>query len=436
MNRPTAMLALLVLLGVFGTSTSALASGFAITEQSVRGLGNAFSGSAAAEDASTIFFNPAGLTHLSGNSVTGAAYYIFPSAIFRNQNSTTFTGAALSGNNGGDGGVDILVPNLYAAWDVSDRLKLGLGINSPFGLKTEYNNDWVGRYYAINSELATININPTVAAKLSDNLSIGVGINLQYADAELSNAIDFGSIGASNRLRTRPQAADGSVKLTGDDWSWGYNVGLLYEPNQKTRIGLAYRSPITHDLQGNADFTVPTVAAALTATGRFRDTDAKTVLKLPETLSLNAFHQINPRLAATADITWTGWSSFEELRFNFDNPAEPDSVTPENWHDTVRYSLGLNYSLSKAWQLRAGVAFDPSPVDEKYVTPRIPDSNRTWLALGASFTPSESLSFDVGYAHLFVDDTSIDLESRTDGNLRGNFDNQVDILGVQLTWRF
>jgi long-chain fatty acid transport protein len=431
-----ALLPLLVSLGIVGTAASALASGFAIIEQSVRGLGNAFSGSAAAEDASTIFFNPAGLTRLSGSSVNAAVYYISPSAIFQNQGSTIVTGAPLAGGNGGDGAANILVPNLYAAWDVSDRIKLGLGINSPFGLKTKYNDSWVGRYYAIDSELSTININPTLAAKLTDNLSVGAGINLQYADAKLTNAIDFGLIGFSNRLPTRPQTSDGFVELNGDDWSWGYNLGLLYEASQNTRIGLAFRSPITHNLEGDADFNVPPAAARLTATGRFTDSDIKAKLKLPATVSLNAYQQISPRLAATADITWTGWSRFEELRVEFDNPLEPDNVQPENWHDAFRYALGVNYTLSNAWQLRAGVAYDESPADKEYITARIRDSNRTWVAIGASYKASDSLSFDIGYAHLFVDDTEINQVSTTNGNLRGKFDNHVDIIGLQLNWMF
>ena len=426
----------LVCLGIVGTATSALASGFAILEQSVRGLGNAFSGGAIAQDASTIFFNPAGLTRLSGNSVNAAVYYISPWAVFQNTGSTVVTGATLTGGNGGDGGVDVFVPNLYAAWNVSDHIKLGLGINSPFGLKTNYNDSWVGRYYAIDSELTTINITPTLAAKLTDNLSVGAGINLQYANAKLSNAIDFGLIGFNNRLPTPPQTADGFVELKGDDLSWGYNLGLLYEPSQSTRIGLAFRSPITHNLEGDAEFDVPPAAAPLTATGRFTDSDIKAKLKLPATISLNAYQQISPRLAATADITWTGWSRFEELRVEFDNRLEPDNVQPENWHDTFRYSLGLNYTLSNAWQLRAGVAYDPSPADEEYITPRIPDSNRTWLAIGASYKASNSLSFDIGYAHLFVDDTEINQVSTTNGNLRGNFDNNVNIFGLQLNWMF
>lgn len=430
-----ALLPLFLTLEFFATTSTALASGFAILEQSVRGLGSAFSNSAAADDASTIFFNPAGLTRLSNNSAIAAGYYIFPTALFQDRGSVDVTGAPLTGGDGGDGGVNIFVPNFYAVWNAGDRIKLGLGVNSPFGLKTRYDRDWVGRYYAINSELVTININPTVAAKLTDNLSLGAGINLQYAEAKLSNAIDFGLIGAA-RLRTSPQTADGSVELEGDDWSWGYNLGLLYEPNRKTRFGLAYRSAITHDLEGEANFNVPAAVSALTATGRFQDGSVKGELNLPDTLSVNAYHQISRRVALTGDVTWTNWSRFEELRVTFDNPTEPESIIPNNWHDTFRYSLGIDYAVSEAWKLRAGVSYDPSPVDGTYRSPRIPDSNRTWLAIGASFKASEAIDFDIGYAHLFVDDSNIDLSSSTSGNLRGKVDSDVDIIGLQLTWKF
>ena len=182
-----------------------------------------------------------------------------------------------------------MIPNLYGFWSVSDRLKLGIGITPPFGLTTEYDSDWVGRYQAIESRLKTININPSVALKVTDTLSLGGGLNLQYADAELSNAIDFGLIGQISGLGTQSQQIDGLVEVAGDDWSFGYNLGLLYEPSDRTRIGIAYRSDVTHDLKGDADFTVPNAAQPITATGQFVNTDAEAVLKLPDSLSLSIY---------------------------------------------------------------------------------------------------------------------------------------------------
>lgn len=427
----------LTVAGTFGIGNPVLASGFGLIEQSVTGLGNAFSGSSTiAEDGSTIYFNPAGLTRLEGNSVMGAVYLISPTVRFTDRGSTVITGASLKGGNGGDGGEDVFVPNFYAVWDVSDRIKLGLGVNVPFGLATKYEEDWVGRYQAIKSELTTININPTIAAKITNELSIGAGINIQYADATLSNAIDFGTIGRSVGLPSQPQSADGELEVTGNDWGVGYNLGLLYEPRQGTRLGLAYRSGINYNLEGDADFSVPTSAGILTRSGRFVDTGVEASLKTPDSLSLGFYQQVTPQIALTGDFTWTNWSRFEELRIRYDNPIQPDSVQPENWEDTLRLALGAKYDVSEALTLRAGVAYDQSPVPEEFRTPRIPDSDRFWLALGASYRPTKSFSFDIGYAHLFVSDGSIDEVSSTGDRLKGNVESDVDIIGVQVNWRF
>ncbi len=376
---------ILTVLTVNSTASLALAGGFILNEQSVKGLGTAFTGSAVtADDASTIFFNPTGLTRLQGNSLVGASYVILPSIQFQNQGSRVATGATLTGGKVDNAGVEAVVPNLYAAWSISDQVKAGIGINVPFGLSTKYNSDWVGRYQAIESKVSTININPTIAAKLNRNFSVGAGLNVQYAEATLSNAIDFGLIGRSVGLPTQSQQADGFVKITGSDWSVGYNLGVMYEPSQTTRVGLSYRSPITQNIRGNADFTVPTSTKALTSTGRFTDTGASAVLKLPDTLSLAVYQQINPRLSVMGDVTWTGWSRFQELRVKFDNSAQPDKVQSENWHDTYRLGLGINYALNKQLTLRTGISYDPSPIEDKYVTPRLPGQShfiRFWCQL-------------------------------------------------------
>lgn len=429
---------ILTTLVLSSTASLAFAGGFALNEQNVKDLGTAFAGSAArAEDATTIFSNPAGLTRLTGNSFVGGAYVIFPTVKFKNQGSTVRSGAALTGNNGGDAGVDLAVPNFYAAWSLSDTVKAGIGINTPFGLATTYNRNWVGRYQAVESSLTTININPTIAAKLTNNFSVGAGLNVQYAEAKLSNAIDFGTIGRSVGLPTQPQQADGFVKVTGSDWSVGYNLGVMYEPSKSTRIGLSYRSPITQEIRGDADFTVPTSVSALaTATGRFTDTGASAVLKLPDTLSVAIYQEINPRVSIVGDVTLTRWSRFRELRVSFSNPNEPDSVQPENWNDTYRFGVGVNYAVNDQLTLRTGITFDPSPVSDEDVTARLPGGDRTLVGFGASYRPSKSLSFDIGYTHVFSEDSPINQTGSTGDTLTGEFESAVDVLGVQLNWQF
>ena len=428
-------LALLAL--TLSTATPALASGFALTEQSVDNLGTAASGGAAGiDDLSAIHFNPAGLVRLDEEAgVSGAGYIIFSNATFENEGSTIVPGLAATGGDGGNAGTASFIPNFYGAYSVSEDFRLGVGVTVPFGLSTEYEDDWVGRYQAIKSDLQTININPTAAYRISDQIAVGAGLNVQYAEAELSNAIDFGGILASQGAPVAPQSADGAVNISGSDWSVGYNLGVIYEPTETTRIGLAYRSPINHTLRGSADFTVPAQATALTQTGLFTDSRATAELNLPDTVALGLHQQITPQLDLTADVTWTNWSDFEELRVDFDSP-QPDSVVPENWNDTFRLAAGLAYEIDDAWTVRSGVAYDPSPVPDEFLTARIPDSDRTWVSLGVSYAPSESVSLDLAYTHIFIAGRSINKTEEGAGTLVGDYSSGVDIVGAQVNWRF
>ena len=424
-------------LGVTNINSSALAGGFSITEQSIKNLGNAAAGSSAlAEDASTVFYNPAGLTRLLGNSFQGSGYVIFSDINFQNRDSTTATGNLLSGGDNTEGGVTTFIPNLYGSLSVSDDFKLGIGISPPFGLATDYGSDWVGRYQAIESKLTTININPSAAYKFSDTFSIGAGLNFMYADAKLSNAIDFGLIGQQVGLGTQSQQLDGAVEVSGSDWSTGFNLGMLYEPTQSTRVGLAYRSAITHTIEGDAKYTVPNSAIPLTSTGQFVDGDAEAELKLPDSLSLSIHQKISDRWSVMGDVTWTNWSRFEELRIEFDNPAQADAVEPENWSDTFRLGLGTTYQASDQLTLRTGLAYDPTPVNEEFRTARIPDSDRYWLAFGSSYQVSNSFGVDVAYVHIFSTDSTIDRSTPAGGNLQGDFNSNADIISLGVNWKF
>jgi long-chain fatty acid transport protein len=294
----------------------------------------------------------------------------------------------------------------------------------------------VGRYQAVESKVSTINFNPTIAAKLSDNFSVGAGLNIQYAEVTLSNAIDFGAIAASRGLPLRPQQADGFFKVSGSDWSVGYNLGIMYEPSKTTRIGLSYRSPIRQDIRGNADFTVPAIANRLTAAGGFTDTGASAVLNLPDTLSLAVYQEVSPRVSLVGDVTWTNWSRFQELRIQFDNPNQSDTVQPLNWRDTYRIGVGVNYAVNDQLTVRTGVSYDPSPIKEEFNTPRLPGGDRTLVGVGATYKPSKSFNIDIGYTHVFADSSSVNQTNSTGDTLRGEFDSSVDVIGIQANWQF
>ena len=431
-----------VVLGAFFllpfSAGTAMGAGFALIEQSVSGLGNAFAGGAAsAEDASTVFFNPAGLTLLTTPQFIAGAHVVIPSAKFSNDSSRSLTGALLTGGNGGDGGVTGVVPNLYYSRKLTDTLFFGLGINSPFGLSTEYDKTWVGRYHAVKSEMITLNINPSLAFTVNDRLSIGAGISAQYLKAKLSNAIDFGAL--INPALS--QSMDGFVELKGDSWGFGYNLGLLLLLDQHSRIGLSYRSRIHHKVKGDADSSGAPAGLVFLTGGWFTDTDVEASVELPDSASVSFFHQINPQWNIMADATWTDWSIFDELRFTFSN-GQPDGVTTESWKNSFRYSLGLSYIPTNQLIIRAGAAYDQTPIKSaEYRTPRIPDGERLWLAMGLGYKITEKLQLDVGYTHIFVNDPEINKsvsnpEDTIRGSLKGSFDAHVDILNAQVKWLF
>ncbi len=427
----------------FLCSSHVLAGGFAFNEMSAASVGNAHAGAAAAQDASTVFYNPAGMTLLSGRRVSVATSAIRTSVEFRNAGSVTATGAPLSGG-AGDAGDWAFVPAMFYTMELGPRLRFGIGLQAPFGLKTEYDEGWVGRYQALKSELSSININPALAWRVNDLISVGGGVSAQYVDVELSRAIDFGSVcvgslgvAACAPGGFLPQARDGKVTVSGNDWGYGFNLGVLFTPALNARFGITYRSKISHTLSGDASFVRPAgLPAPLAASPVFSDSGASASVDLPESVSLHGYADLDQRWSAMADLSWMRWSRFKELRVRFDNGA-PDSVTPEEWRNTFRVAAALNYRYNDTWKLRGGVAWDQSPVEGEFRTPRIPDADRTWLSVGAQYRPDRHSAWDMGYAHLFIKDASINkAEPPVGGTLTGSYKSNVNILSVQYSRTF
>lgn len=428
-------LALATLLGTLA-SVTAHASGFALIEQNASGLGNAYAGQAAsAQDASTTYFNPAGLTEIEGRQMVMVGNLILPSAKFKNDNSRNAMLQTSPGGNGGDAGGLAFVPNFYYAMDIRPNLKFGLAMSAPFGLKTEYEDDWAGRFQAVTSDLKTFNINPSLGYKLSDSLSLGVGLDLMMIKAELTSMTNYsaGIYQATSGATTLPNLSGlGTVK--GDDWGYGANFGLLYAPAKDTRIGFSYRSEVSATLEGTARFAGQPPGLAL-------NTPVTADVTLPASASLSLFKTISPQIDLLADASWTGWSSFEDLTVERTNGSTLTS-TYENWHDTMRYSVGMNFRQNDRLTWRAGIAFDESPVPNAQRTPRIPDEDRTWLAVGMQYKLNDKSRIDAGYAHLFVEDASIHSGESVApgvypyGQLNGKYANKVDILSVQYTRNF
>lgn len=404
------------------------AAGFALFEQGASGLGNAYAGaSAVAEDASTIFFNPAGMTYLDGTQIVGALHLIKTNGQFDNKNSVPVAAYA-SGGEGGDLGSLAAIPNFFYKQDINEQFKLGLGISTPFGLKTEYDKNWLGRFQAVKSELKTININPSLAWKLNDQWSLGFGISAMWAQAELTSAVNLSGFGLP----------ESSVKNKGEDWGFGYNLGAIYQITPDTRLGLSFRSKVEQHLKGEASspFTLANGNPARTL-----NTDITADLTLPETLSFSSFSRLDDRWDLLADITWTRWSQFKALSIMRDNGSNSAvGTTQEHWNNTLRYSLGLNYRYSEAVKLRTGIAYDQEAIDNNHRTARIPGNDRIWLSFGASWQYSPQTRFDAGYAHLFIKEATIYDDQQTPapskGLIAGKYDGSADILSVQFTHQF
>jgi long-chain fatty acid transport protein len=436
----------------FAFSHQARAAAFALAEQGVSGLGNAYAGAAAAaEDASTVWWNPAGMSRLPrGIHLLAGGHLIVPSTKFNNNGSVP---AAASNptlvGNGGEAGESALVPNLFFAMSLNPAWSFGVGVNVPFGLKTEYDSDWVGRFQGIESEVQTLNINPSVSFKISEGASIGFGISYQYAEIDLLSAVNysgiaFGAGGAPLLTAVGGPGVEGQNTVSVDGDAWGFNIGALFDVTPTTRIGVHYRSSLDYETEGSTSFTnvpaafggVPALAAA-TSNG-----DVKLELETPASFSISAVQKLGNQWELLADLTWTEWSKIQALPVVRTSGAASgqalDTLT-FNFDDTWRFALGANYRLNGPWTLRGGIAYDQSPVpNAESRSVRLPDNDRYWLSFGATWRLNKASRLDFGYTFISIKDADInnDQTARARGIVRGTYDANVNILSAQYQHTF
>jgi len=456
-NRSRLTLTALTLVAAGAFAPVAQASGFQLREQSASSQGNAFAGvSAGGFDISAMFFNPATMTLYSGNQFALGATLIAADAKASNVSGTRTSALAafpayqpISGPSTHKNAAEAKVaPNLYGMWSLSDDLKLGISVNAPYGFVTEYDSDFVGRYHALKTDLKIVDVAPNLAYRINKEWSVGVAFVARYADATLTNAVDFGLIGFPSTI---PGTLDGTAKLTGNTWGYGYKLGATYQPTEKLRLGFAYSGQMTMTLKGDIAFQYPaTLSAPAVANFQamgFKNGGGKADLDLPANASVGFNYQVNDSFSFQGEAAWTGWSRFKQLRVKLtDNvaPQPTETITDENWRDTYFFSLGGNWKLGNGWNLRGGVGHDMGAVTDGYRTPRIPDGDRTWASIGASYAFSKSFSVDAGYTHLFVKDSKIELTtsaSQTDpnftrGNLNADYKMSADIVAIGARFSF
>jgi long-chain fatty acid transport protein len=467
-------LPLVIAAALSALSASAGASGYRFGSQSVSAQGTADANGAEANDASTIFYNPAGLSRLDGTQMSVGGTIVVPHSTYTDQGSTHFTGAPVSGGNPDDYVPKAVVaPSFYLSKKLDSQWTVGLGMFVPYGSNIDFGSTWVGRYALGSIKLEAVTLNPSASFKLNEHHSFGFGIDAEHMDAKLKKAIDVpGTIAA---LSSGPGAArgaelikniaalggnpallrtvgDGHVTLDGKDWGYGFNLGYMFTLDEATRFGLSYRSSVVHKLRGdtvwNFDATTdPIINHILSSTSGKVNSKSLVSLRTPESLSANVYHQFDSKWTGLADVTWSRHSRLQDLHLQFPPTTEGDLVIQQRWKNTVRVSVGGNYNYSEALTLRAGVAYDQSPVQSAELThPALPDSDRMQYSFGANFKLNARSSIDLAYSYLDFKnaqtryaDTCNTLTPTCTGNgevTRGEFKTNLQLIGIAYNYKF
>ncbi|RJG16832.1 transporter [Alcanivorax profundi] len=415
-------------------SGQVMASGFAVSYQSVSAMGTAYAGAGVlSENASNQWYNPATLAGLRATEISIPLHQVWVDTAFKSDSD----GMSLFGPQVGQGSGDFddvepFVGSAFLAVPISETMTFGLSIVSPFGTKIEYESGWgnayltppppaglgtvtAGDFYATESDLQTVNINPSLGIQLTDNLNVGIGINYQTLDADIRNA---------------------ATRLEGDDDAIGWNLGLTYSPDDNNHFGVAYRSEMSYEVEGDISFS--DAGALLSALGGNPvapgSYSGSADIDLPASLQLSYAGDLSDRTQLLLGVEWTEWSSLDALVV--ESPDLAFNPTEEfDWENTARYSLGLNHALASGTVLRFGVAKEDSTQGKDNRSAISPDSDRIWVTLGAGFNPTDNMTIDVGYAHIFVDDADI---SRSDkgAQLKGTYELDADVIGAQMSYRF
>lgn len=428
-------LSLAIALVSAAASGQAVAGAFQLQEQSVSGQGTSWAGrSSNVQDGSIVFGNPAGMSFLDRAQVTAGTHYIDASSDISNDSGTqpalTPGGVAVVGTQGSSDGDMIphkAVPFGYYVQPINDRWSFGLGVYAPFGLVTDYSDDFKGRYFGNYSDLEIITAQPTLSYRFNDKFAIGFGVTYNHIKGELESK-------SPNPLN--PTAAgDGTVNVKGDDDAWGYNIGMIYRPVESTTLGLTYRSKVEYHLTGDVDAS--NVFGGVGAGGPVflnADGDASLDITLPETIDFSVTHQLDDRWTVMAGATYIRWSRFDQLVV--DNDLGLDINEQQDYRDTWQYAAGLAYQLNPAWTLRGGIAYDQSPVKDAHRSPRVPTADRTLVSIGAGWTPIPDLTIDAAYSYIWEDRADVDLQDENGNSYQAEYDNSLNLFGVQATYRF
>lgn len=441
MQRAAFKVALTAIAVAAAFASTAHAAGFMLTEQSAGSLGRAYAGAGVdGTDLSGVYYNPATMVLHKGTALQAGFVGIGLNLDYVGEDGTTANGRNKSQ----------AIPHGYFVHQINDKVWFGLGMTVPFGMGTEYDDDWAGNQHGISATILTFDLNPNFAFKLSEKFSVGVGASIQYAAADLK--IRKNITGDANKvlavIGSQSQAKDASVRseIDADSIAWGWNIGMMWSPSENLRFGVSYRSKIQHDAEG--DLTIDQLSAtstegadlsqilggALSQIGAYGDMDGSASVTAPAWAMASVAWDVNDLVSLYGTFRWTDWSSFDELKI--DGNGETKSTIPNKWRDTYLGSVGMDLRLTDWWTLRGGIAYESSPIaNPQYRTAIIPDADRWWFAIGSSFKWSDNFQTDVSFAHLHgVHERNL---YDSNGNKEGRF-RKLDayLLGLQMVYKF
>lgn len=397
-----------IILAVF-SANSGYAAGLSSNLTSTSALANSYAGSAAGvHDASDMFFNAAILSDIEQPQFIASLSHL---DLDIDVDDVVVKQGTATGNEISDAGLDAQIPALYFATPINDVVSFGLALTIPYGLGTKYDQSWAGRYNTLENNIESYNFNPNFSFKISDNLSVGAGVQAQYTKTTFTSMSNIGG----NDIFT---------KIHGSDWGHGYNLGLKYKINDDLKFGLGYRSKITHKFNGNID-----------ARGVY-NSQAIYVLDTPESLTAGLSYDVNQDLQLAFDTTWTRWSRLKYLRFSFPNVAA-DSTGTFKWNDSFLYSLGANYNVSNKFLLRTGLAYEKDAVPDSSRNFIVPTGDRIWTSIGFNYKITDDFSIDTAYVHQFYKNVNVRNAVDDQGNvIDARFKNSVNVVSLGIKKNF
>jgi len=405
-------------------TNNSFAAGFATNSESASGIANSYAGQATGvHDISDSYVNPAILSDIKSKQFVISATYIDFDIDDDNGSGKFSDNSSISSSRNDNGGTDAVVPALYFAAPINKELTAGIAITSPFGLATKYDPNWVGRYWAVDSEISTVNINPMISCKINNQLSFGGGLEAQYLKARITNMVDVGTA-----LSQPAGSADGIGKAKGDDWGYGFNLGLKYKINDKLQVGIGYRSKIQHKIAGQVQVDALNLSSSFTAP-----------LSTPEVFNLGLAYNLTDKAQLLYDTSWTRWSRINALDVKAQN-SSLSSTTNLNWGDSFRHSLGFNYQANDKLQIKTGLAFEQGASGQQR-NPRIPDSDKTLVSVGFGYRFNQNLTVDFAYMHEFLEKSQSNLAGDSSGtipipSLQTEYKSKIDVVALAMKYDF